>query len=61
MEQRYKYVFSCLSPYSIYQKVHPLRDAAFDADCLTPLRILKIIIVSLKLESGNTIKNCYMF
>ena len=25
-----------------YQKVHPLRDAEFDADCLTPLRILKI-------------------
>ena len=29
-------------------KIHPLRDAAFGADCLTPFRILKIIIVGLK-------------
>ena len=29
----------------IYQKIHRLRDAAFGADCLTPFRILKIIIV----------------
>ena len=30
------------------QKIHPLRDAAFGADCLTRLRILKIITVGLK-------------
>ena len=35
-------------------KIHPLRDAAFHADCLTPLRILKIIIVALK---NRTIKD----
>ena len=29
-------------------KIHLFRDAAFDADCLTPFRILKIIIVGLK-------------
>ena len=32
----------------LYQKIHPLRDATFGADCLTPLRILKIIPVGLK-------------
>ena len=31
-----------------YQKIYPLRDAAFGADCLTPLRILKITTVGLK-------------
>ena len=31
-----------------YIKIHPSRDAAFGADCLTPLRILKIITVGLK-------------
>ena len=46
MEKRYKYI-------------HPLRDAAFGADCLTPVRILKIIIVGLKMDSGNAIKNCH--
>ena len=33
----------------IYQKLHPLRDAAFGADCFTPFRILKIVIVGLKI------------
>ena len=36
-------------------KLHPLRDAAFGADCLTPFRILKIIIVGLKMDSSNAI------
>ena len=31
-----------------HQKIHPLRDAAFGADCLTPLKILKITTVGLK-------------
>ena len=48
MEKRYKYIVSCLSRDLIYQNIHPLRDAAFGADCLTPFRILKIIIVDLK-------------
>ena len=41
-------------------KIYPLRDAAFGADCLTSFRTLKIIIVGLKMDSGNAIKNCYM-
>ena len=32
---------------------HPSGDAAFGADCLTPFRILKIIIEGLKMDSGN--------
>ena len=40
---------------------HPsLQDAAFGADCLTSLKILKIITVGLRMDSGNAIKNCYM-
>ena len=27
-----------------YQKIHWLRDAAFGADCLTPFRILNMVI-----------------
>ena len=50
MEKRYKYVVPYLSQDVIYQKIHPLRDAAFGADCLTPFRILIIIIVVLKNE-----------
>ena len=30
------------------KKSHPLRDAAFGADCLTSFKILKIITVGLK-------------
>ena len=60
MEKRYKYVV----PYLICDLkcgiIHPLRDAAFDTDCLTPFRILKIIKFDLKMNSGNAIKNCYM-
>ena len=41
-------------------KIHPLRDAAFGADCLTPFRILKIMRVGLKMDSRNAIRNCYM-
>ena len=41
MEKRYKYVVSYLSRDLRYQEIHALRDASFDADCLTPLRILK--------------------
>ena len=48
MEKRYKYVVPYLSQDLIYQKIHPLRDAAFGGDCLTPFRILKIIIADLK-------------
>ena len=44
----------------IYQKIHPLRDAVFGADCLTVLRILKIITVGLKMDSGNAIMDSYM-
>ena len=43
-----------------YIKNHPLRDAAFGADCLTSLKMLKILTVGLKMDSGNAIKNCYM-
>ena len=32
----------------LYQKIHPLRDAAFGADCLTYFKILKIITVGLR-------------
>ena len=38
----------CSIYFLLYQKIHPLRDAAYDADCLPPLRILKMITVSLK-------------
>ena len=44
----------------IYQKIHLLRDAAFGPDCLTPNRSLRIIMVDLKMDYGNAIKNCYM-
>ena len=44
----------------VYQKIHPLRNAEFGADCWTPFRILKIIIVVFKNGFGNAIKNCYM-
>ena len=48
MEKRYKYLDGYPSRDLIYQKVYPLRDAACGADCVTPLRILKIITVGLK-------------
>ena len=32
----------------LYQKIHPLRDEAFGADCLASFKILKIVTVSLK-------------
>ena len=48
MEKLYKYVVLYLSRDLIYQKIHVLGDVAFGADCLTPFRILKIIIVGLK-------------
>ena len=35
-------------PRLLYQKIHPLRDAAFGADCLTCFKILKIVTVGLK-------------
>ena len=55
-----KNIVPYLSRDLVYQKIHPLRDAAFGEDCITPFRILKIIIVGLKMDSGNAIKNCYM-
>ena len=60
MEKRYKYMNGYLSRDLLYQKIHLLRDAAFGADCLIPLRILKIMTVGLKMDSGNAIKDSYM-
>ena len=60
MEKRNKYMYGYLSRDSPYQKIHPLRDSAFGADCLTSFKILKIKAVGLKIDSGNAIKNCYM-
>ena len=48
MGKRYKYVGGYLSRDLLYQKIHPLRDAEFGSDCLTLLKILKIITVGLK-------------
>ena len=48
MEKRYKYMNGYLIQDLLCQKIHPLQDAAFGTDCLTPLRILKIITVGLK-------------
>ena len=55
-----KYVVPYLSQDLMYEKFHPLRDAALGADCSTLFRILKIITVGLKMDSGKAIKNCYM-
>ena len=41
-------------------KIHLLRDTTFGEDCLSALRILKIITVGLKMDSCNAIKNSYM-
>ena len=60
MEKRYKYINEYFSRDLFYQKIRPLRDAAFGTDCLTPLKILKIIRVYLKIDFVNAIKNCYM-
>ena len=48
MEKRYKYIVPYLSRDLINKKIHPLQDEAFGANCLTPFRVLKIIIVGLK-------------
>ena len=48
MGKRYKYRDGYLSRDLLYQKIRPLRDAAFGPDCLTPFRILKIVTVGLK-------------
>ena len=48
MEKRYKYIVPYLSQDLICQKIHPLRDAAFGTDCLTPFKIFKIVIVGPK-------------
>ena len=60
MKKRYKYIYGYLSRDSIYQKIHPFRDAAFYKDCLVPLSILKTVTVGLKMDSGNTVNNRYM-
>ena len=60
MEKRYKYFVLYLNRDLIDQKIHPLRDTAFGADCSTPYRILKIVIAGLKTDSGNAVKNCYI-
>ena len=60
MEKRYKHMDGYLSRDLLYQKIHRLQDAAFGADCLTLLRILKIITIGLKMDSGNAMKDLYM-
>ena len=60
MEKRYKCVAPYLSRDLIYQKIHPLRDAASGADCFTLFRILKTIVIGLKMDSSNAVKNYYM-
>ena len=40
----YKYMDGYPSQDLLYQKIYPLPDAAFGADCLTSFKILKIII-----------------
>ena len=60
MEKQYKYMDGYLSRDLLYQKIHLLRDAAFGADCLGSFKILKIVTVGLKMDSGNAIKNYYM-
>ena len=61
MEKRYKHMDGYLNRDLLCQKIGMLRDAAFGADCLTPLRILTIITVDLKMDSDNAVKNRYMF
>ena len=48
MAKQYKCMDGYLSRDLLYQKLHLLRDAAFGADCSTPLGILTIITVGLK-------------
>ena len=48
MEKQHKYIYGYLSRDLTFQIIHPLGDAAFNADCLTPLNVLKIVTVSLK-------------
>ena len=60
MEKRYKYIDGYISQDLLCQIIHPSRDAAVGADCSTSFRILKVIIVGLKMDSGNAIKNCYI-
>ena len=57
MEKWHKYMDGYLSQDLLYQKIHLLRDATFGEDCLSALRILKIITVGLKMDSCNAIKN----
>ena len=40
-KKRYKYIHGYLNRDILYQKGHPLRDAAFDADCLTSLKVFE--------------------
>ena len=48
MEKRYKYMDGYLSRDLPHQKIHPLRDPAFDVDCLPSFKILKIVTVGLE-------------
>ena len=48
MGKKYKYMDGYLSRDLICQKIDPLRDAAFGEDCLTSIKILKIITVGPK-------------
>ena len=57
MEKRYKYMDGYVYRDLLYRKIHSLRDAAFGADCLTLLRLLEIITIGLKMDSGNAIKD----
>ena len=60
MEKRYKYMDGYLIRDLLYQKLHPLRDAAFGADCLTSLKFENRNSRSKKMDSCNVIRNCYM-
>ena len=55
MEKQYKHIDGYLSRGLLCQTIHPLRDAAFGADCLTPFKILKILIFGLR----NGFSQCY--
>ena len=56
MEKWYKYVVPYIRQDLICQKIHPLRDTASGADCLTAFRTLKIIMVGQKMDSGKAIR-----
>ena len=44
MGKRYKYMDGYLSRDLLSQKIHSLRDATFDTDCLTSFKFFKKIV-----------------